>query len=116
DVPKPDLSPLRALRRFGCGMLAHVERVEVVTQCHEDTAVLRVFLRDHEAEHIAVKPLRDLLVGDPQIDVTDAFQLDHGCLRDLSFGGAKVMLVSSPPQGAALRAPERLMATITTRK
>jgi len=49
-------SPI-CLRRFGRRMLADVEGVEVVAQCHEDAAMLRVFLGNHEAGHIAVKPL-----------------------------------------------------------
>jgi len=52
--------------------------VKVVAQCHEHATMLRVFLGDHKAEQVAVEPLLDLLVGDPQIDVADAFQLDHG--------------------------------------
>jgi hypothetical protein len=44
DVPEPNLSALRALRLVRCGMLVDVEGVEVVAQCHEDAAVLGVFL------------------------------------------------------------------------
>src|SRR5207244_4127262 len=106
DVAEPDLTALRALRPFGRRMLANVEGVEVVAQGHEHAAVLGIFFGDHKAEHIAVKPLRDLLVGDPQIDVADAFQLYHGCLRDLCDGVAKVRRAVPAPQGAALRAPE----------
>ena len=73
DVAEPDLAALRALRRFGRGVLTDVERVEVVAQCHEHATVLRVLLGDHKAEHVAVEPLRDILVGDPQIDVAVAF-------------------------------------------
>ena len=52
--------------------------MKVVAQCHEHATVLRVLLGDHKAEQVAVEPLRDLLVGDPQIDVANTFQLDHG--------------------------------------
>jgi hypothetical protein len=55
-------------------MLTDVERVKVLAQYHEHASVLRIFFGDYSAEHIAIEPLRDLLVGDPQIDVTDAFQ------------------------------------------
>ena len=41
-------------------------------KCHKDAAVLRVFLGDSEPEHIAVEPLGGFLVGDSEIDVTDA--------------------------------------------
>src|SRR5271163_1089192 len=51
--------------------------MEILAQCHKDAAMIRVLLGDPEAEHLAVEPLRRLLVGDPQIDVPDARQLDH---------------------------------------
>src|SRR5215471_2655900 len=57
--------------------------------------MLRVLLGDPEAEYIAIKPLRRLLVGDPQIHVADACQLDHrgvpGCawIKLLRLGGRK---------------------------
>ena len=86
DVSEADLAALRALRRFGFWMLADVEGVEVVAQCHEHAPVVRVFLGDHKAQHIAVKPLRGLLVGDSQIDMADALQLDHGGAPSLSLG------------------------------
>ena len=73
-----DLPALRAPRGFGRRMLTDVDRVKVVAYCHEHATVLRVLLGDHQAEQVAVEPLRDLLIGDPQIDVADAFQLDHG--------------------------------------
>jgi hypothetical protein len=58
-------------------MLTDVEGVEILAQCHEDAAMIRVLLGDPEPEHVAVEPLRSFLVGDPQIDVPDAGQLDH---------------------------------------
>ena len=64
------------------GMLADVEGMEIRAQGHEDAAMIRVFLGDPESEHVAVEPFRGLLVGDPEIDVADACQLDHlGYLR-----------------------------------
>src|SRR5260370_22754365 len=77
DVGEPDLPALRARRLLGGGMLPDVERMKILAQCHEDAAMFRVFLGDPEPEHVAVEPLRSLLVGDPQIDVPDARQLDH---------------------------------------
>jgi hypothetical protein len=53
-------------------MLPDVERMEILAQSHEDAAMIWVLLGDPEPEHVAVKPLRSLLVGDPQIDVPDA--------------------------------------------
>ena len=64
-------------------MLADVEGVEVVAQGHEHPAVIGVFLGDRKAQHIAVEALGGLVVGDPQIDVADGLQLDHGGLPNL---------------------------------
>ena len=72
DVGEPDLSALRARRLTWRGMLPDVERMEILAQSHEDAAMIRVLLGDPEPEHVAVEPLRSLLVGDPQIDVSDA--------------------------------------------
>jgi hypothetical protein len=79
-------------------MLTDVERVKVLAQYHEHASVLRIFFGDYSAEHIAIEPLRDLLVGDPQIDVTDAFQLNHCTLRGVSILRFKVMFVVHTPQ------------------
>src|SRR6516225_6901379 len=104
DVSEADLPALRALRCLGRRMLTDVESVKVVAQCHEHATVLRVLLGDHKAEQVAVEPLRDLLVGDPQIDVANTFQLDHG-LFDLSTKDtAKVMRPTRRKRGAV--APE----------
>src|SRR4029077_14345653 len=104
DVAEPDLPALRPLRGFGRGMLADGERVKVLAQCHKHAAMLRVFFSDHKAEHIAVEPLRDLLVGDPQIDVADAFQFDHGVLSGLSpLYVTEVMPAMRTPQGRPAR-------------
>src|SRR5271166_2414821 len=100
DVSEPDLPPLRSLRGFGSRMLSDVERVEIVAQGHEHAAVLGVFLGDNEPEQIAVEPLRDLLVGDPQIDVADALQFDHVVLCGLSPSSVtEVMRAALTPQG-----------------
>jgi len=72
DVGQPDLSTLRSWRIVRRGMLPDVERMEILAQSHEDAAMIWVLLGDPEPEHVAVKPLRSLLVGDPQIDVPDA--------------------------------------------
>src|SRR5271169_1331782 len=69
DVGEPDLSALRTRSIIGRGMLPDVEGMEILTQGHKDAAMIRVLLRDPEPEHIAVEPLRSLLVGDPQIHV-----------------------------------------------
>ena len=114
--------PEEVLRSIQSGIVAHfapeVQSTYGKAQFAFSVMLFTIALRDYDSAVPdlleANRTLRDLLVGDSQIDVADAFQLDHGCLRDLSVGGAKVMLVSSPPQGAALRAPARLMATITT--
>jgi hypothetical protein len=58
-------------------MLPDVERVEILTQGHKNPAMIRVLLGNPEPEHVAVEPLRSLLVSDPEIDVPDARQLDH---------------------------------------
>jgi hypothetical protein len=51
-VSQSDLTALGALRGFLFRMLANVEGVEIVAQCHKH----RVFLGDDKAEHIAVEP------------------------------------------------------------
>jgi hypothetical protein len=63
-------------------MLTDVERVKVLAQCHEHASALGIFFGDFEAEYIAIEPLRDLLVGEPQVDMTEAFQLNHCTLRN----------------------------------
>jgi len=98
DVAKPDLPVLRALRCLGRRMLTDVERVKVVAQCHEHATVLRVLLGDHKAEQVSVEALRDLLIGDPQIDVANTFNLIMA-LFDLSTKDtAKVMRPAPAPQ------------------
>ena len=65
--------------------------MKVVAQCLEHATVLRVLLGDHQAEQVLVEPLRDLLIGDPQIDVANTFNLIMA-LFDLSTKDtAKVM-------------------------
>jgi hypothetical protein len=61
-------------------MLGDVDRVEPVTQGHEYAAVVGVLLGDPKAEHVAVEPLRGLLVGDAQQHMTDARKIDHRSL------------------------------------
>ena len=63
-------------------MLADVEGMEILAQGHEHAAVIRVLLGDRKAENVTIEPLRNLLVGDPQIDVADTLELDHPILPD----------------------------------
>jgi hypothetical protein len=66
-MAEPDLPALRALRRPRRRVLADVEVWK--SSPNVMNTLLGVFLGDHKAEHVAVKPLRNLLVGDSQIDV-----------------------------------------------
>src|SRR6516225_10008167 len=105
DVSEADLPALRALRCLGHRMLTDVESVKVVAQCHEHATVLRVLLGDHKAEQVAVEPLRDLLVGDPQIDVANTFNLIMA-LFDLSTKDTAKVMRPRPRRKRGAVAPE----------
>jgi hypothetical protein len=83
-------------------MLTDIEGVKIGAQGHEHAAVLRVFLGDHKAQHVAVEPLRGLLVGYPEIDVADSLQLDHEPLpRPCADNGGE----AKPPAPRCKHAP-----------
>jgi hypothetical protein len=82
DVSQPDLVALWPLRCLRLRMLANVEGVEILAQGHKNPAMFGVFLGNHKTENVTVKPLRSLLICNPQIDVANTLQFNHAAPPD----------------------------------
>jgi hypothetical protein len=77
ETERPGRTPAR-LRVF---VLCHVQRVKVLTERHEQVAMLGILLGDAEAEDITVEGLGPLEIRHSELDMSELFEPDHGRLR-----------------------------------